>query len=458
MPLCPSCGRPADAGNTCPHCGASLTLRLPLKILRYASLVLAVSGFIALLYMVQGAPVPQLKVSTISAVNNLAYVALAGRVTQAHYNAEQQSLSFQVLDDTGEIAVTAFRAEAEALIAAGRVPAVGDAVTVAGTLRVRDDFLGLTLNTVEALSLTSPTPTPLLINAITPDLELHAIEITARFIESREPFPGLVLLTLQDATGVIEVAFDESARLLTGDLPLLPPESVVRVRGIVTLFKERPQVTLTSNRHLELLPPDTVLELATEPTTLTPLAAAQLGAVAKVAGEITAVESFSTGFRFTLSDDTGSIALVVPLKMYPEISGTADLRLGAQVEAYGLVSLFNGEREIAPPAATAVILRQPSALTRTVTSIAELTLSHLRQTVTLSGTITAIDSFSSGKRLTLDDGTGSITVLIWSNVLAYVPDAARLTREQTVTLTGRVEHYRGQLELVPQLGFDVTVH
>jgi DNA/RNA endonuclease YhcR with UshA esterase domain len=48
-------------------------------------------------------------------------------------------------------------------------------------------------------------------------------------------------------------------------------------------------------------------------------------------------------------------------------------------------------------------------------------------------------------------------VLLWSNVLAYVPAAERLTVGGRVRVTGRVTQYQGALEIVPQIGFDVEV-
>jgi DNA/RNA endonuclease YhcR with UshA esterase domain len=79
------------------------------------------------------------------------------------------------------------------------------------------------------------------------------------------------------------------------------------------------------------------------------------------------------------------------------------------------------------------------------------------QTATIAGKIIEIVSFSTGTRLTVADGTGTITVLLWENVLAYIPAADMLTAGQSITVTGKIEQFQGAMEIAPQIGFDVIV-
>jgi DNA/RNA endonuclease YhcR with UshA esterase domain len=50
----------------------------------------------------------------------------------------------------------------------------------------------------------------------------------------------------------------------------------------------------------------------------------------------------------------------------------------------------------------------------------------------------------------LDDGTGEIVLLLWQNVYDAIPDAERLDAGVRVEVTGQVEEYRGELEIVPE--------
>lgn len=81
----------------------------------------------------------------------------------------------------------------------------------------------------------------------------------------------------------------------------------------------------------------------------------------------------------------------------------------------------------------------------------------MNDTLTVEGRIAAVEIFSKGKRLTVSDGTGAITLLLWQNVLNYVPLADQLVAGAPIRVTGLIQEYQGALEIVPQIGFDVIV-
>ncbi len=76
------------------------------------------------------------------------------------YDPESGYLAFWLDDGTGEVRVSAYRQVTHALVEAEKVPAPGDTVEVAGTLRVREDFLALTLDAAQALTLIRPDRSP----------------------------------------------------------------------------------------------------------------------------------------------------------------------------------------------------------------------------------------------------------------------------------------------------------
>jgi DNA/RNA endonuclease YhcR with UshA esterase domain len=456
---CPSCGQQVEGGTTCPRCGASLTRRLPLRLLQYAALIIAIGGLAALVYAARWSAVPHFNIGDVGATQNLAYVEISGLVVQPpKYNPEAQSLSFRVDDGTGDLLVSAFRAETTALIALGRVPAVGDRVTVQGTLRVREDFAGLTLNAADALKVEHPAPIALTIGAINSNLANQAVDVTARVVGTRSPYAGLTLITLQDPTGQIDAALDETTRALTGDPPAIVPGDVVRVSGVVTLFRDAPQLTLTSAHGLAVLPPDTNLDAGfSEPEALTPLSAVRVGAEAKVEGAVAAVESFASGFKFVLNDGSGTLTLVLRDEVYRNVTGVDGLRVGARVRAFGLVEIFNGEMEITPTAAGDIAVLTPGRPAEAMTRLNTIGLTQVGQTLTIAGEITAVIPFSKGTRLMVGGPTGTIVVLLWENVLAYVPESDQLAVGQSVTVTGTTQQFQGAMEIVPQIGFDVIV-
>ena len=54
------------------------------------------------------------------------------------------------------------------------------------------------------------------------------------------------------------------------------------------------------------------------------------------------------------------------------------------------------------------------------------------------------------------DDTGEIQVVLWDNVLSRIP-ATEFQSGRSVTVTGRVKVYRGQLEVVPDSADGVKI-
>lgn len=79
------------------------------------------------------------------------------------------------------------------------------------------------------------------------------------------------------------------------------------------------------------------------------------------------------------------------------------------------------------------------------------------QEVTVSGTVVDSASFSQGFKLTLDDGTGRVTLLLWHDVYDEAWDAPDLNLGATVRATGEVGEFEGELQIVPNFGGDVKV-
>jgi len=71
--------------------------------------------------------------------------------------------------------------------------------------------------------------------------------------------------------------------------------------------------------------------------------------------------------------------------------------------------------------------------------------------------ITDVDYFSAGVKYTLDDGSGQITLLLWQNVLEEVPGRYDLFPGSQVRVTGQIDEYQGELEIVPRTGADLAI-
>ncbi len=346
MSHCPSCGRFVGPYEGCPYCGARLSGRIPLRAVKIAAVVLATLGLAALWLAATRATVPLIQIGQAGSTMNMAYVRVQGRCTRTPtYDPQGEYLSFWLADETGEILVSAYRAETRALIAQGRVPALGDEVEVAGTLRVREDFLALTVNVPEQVLITRAESVARTIGEITSgDLYLR-VRVRGKVRAVYSPYEGLTLVTIRDETGEIPIVVDENLVALSGPLPALAAGQPVEVVAAVSLYRDTPQLAPAS---------------------------------------------------------------------------TADIVLLSE-----------------PPSAT-------------VTPIGEVTSAHVGKTLTLRGTLGEPQPFSRGVKFPLSDESGTITLLLWQNVHDAIPDAGRLVAGVAVTVTGEIEEYRGELEIVPE--------
>ncbi len=194
MSTCPSCGRDAGTNEICPHCGADLKRRVRVRTFGIIAIVVAVVGVAVLLFFASRAPVPAVKVSDIESTSNYAYVQLDGVVSRGpNYNPDSQSITFWVRDDTGEIMVSAFRDQTQGLIAADRVPAPGDAITLQGTLRVRDGAPSLTIDSADSVKLARATAAAAdrPIGSIAPADERQGVRVVGVVRKINEPYTGL---------------------------------------------------------------------------------------------------------------------------------------------------------------------------------------------------------------------------------------------------------------------------
>jgi RecJ-like exonuclease len=79
-------------------------------------------------------------------------------------------------------------------------------------------------------------------------------------------------------------------------------------------------------------------------------------------GQLTAADSFSIGFKFQLSDDSGQIALTLFENVYDGLNQPEQVRVGARVRVTGTVSVYRGALEIVPAASQRLEVLSPPVL------------------------------------------------------------------------------------------------
>lgn len=452
MTECPSCGRFTGPYPACPYCGARLKGRTPLRWLKVVALVLSTAGLAGLWFAATRAHIPRVPIGQLGGTMNMAYVRVEGHVTRGpEYDPSTEALSFWLADDTGELRVSAYRNEARDLIAQQRIPSVGDQVSVAGTLRIREDFLALYLNAPDQLQITRPEPAPLSIGQIGPLDVGRRVRVAGQVRQIYQPYEGLTLITLRDESGEIAVAVGEALVLLSGPLPAIAPGQTLEVTAAVSLYKDTPQLVPASTADLRPAPG----EVSFAPLcAIGSLASSDTGRWVQVEGEVVETAPFSSGVRFTLDDGSGQIALLLWQNLYATVPNSDTADAGARVRVQGTVAEYQGALEIVPDAAgdVVVLVAAPAA---EVARVGDLGPHDAGRLVRLEGVLGPAEAFSKGVRFPLDDGTGEITLLLWSNVAGQAP--AGLGPGVRVRVTGQVQEYKGNLEIVPRWAHDVEI-
>lgn len=451
---CSSCGRFVGPYATCPYCGAKLGGRISVRVVKLAAILLATVGLFALWWMARRIDVPMLSAADAMGTMNMAYVRIRGRVTRSlSYDPKSGYLAFWLDDGTGEVRVSAYRDATRALLAAGTIPALGDDVTVAGTLRIREDYVALTLNAAEHFVLERPEPLTLKAHNLTPLDEGLRVRVVGEVRQVRTPYAGLTLITVRDDSGEIIVAVDETTVALTGVLPEIVEGQGIDVTGAVSLYRDTPQIVPATvvDIVLSAAPPAAVAVPATRLSEVTSAAAASW---MTLRGRVVLMEGFRGGMKATLDDGTAQIAVVVWERVYTALADPLALDVGAEIEVRGEIGVYQGELQIVPEGPADIVIAAPAPEIPWV-AVADLRMLDAGRVVRLRGVLGAPQGFSAGAKATLDDGTGSITVLLWTNILTALDPPP--SQGQAVEVIGLIQEYRGALEIIPRSALDWRV-
>jgi hypothetical protein len=119
-----------------------------------------------------------------------------------------------------------------------------------------------------------------------------------------------------------------------------------------------------------------------------------------------------------------------------------------------LVAAFS---PVGPPLAQAATPAAMLADDRTVIPMAQIKPADKGKSVTVEGTVVGTQNFTSGFRLYVNDGTAQVQVIIWESDWDHIYSSYHLNVGAVVQVTGEVDVYRDQIELVPEWGSDVRV-
>jgi DNA/RNA endonuclease YhcR with UshA esterase domain len=238
-------------------------------------------------------------------------------------------------------------------------------------------------------------------------------------VEEVSPFSAGVKLTLSNGQQRVTVLFWQDVWDALSKAADIQPGTTLSVQGEVSVFRGQLEITPE-------IPQDvTILEVAAlAPTPLpTPEPAATSVAAATTAASAAAAS--------TVPAPTPTVLVIVPA------TATATPQV-----------------TVASDSTTPTKTPKPSAQ---AASISALTAANVGQIFSVRGKIVETSSFSAGFKFLLDDGTGRMSLTLFSDNYKFVPNRSGLNLGAEVLVEAEVSQFNGVLELQPHSGRDVTI-
>lgn len=242
--------------------GPQVKRPLRVRVLQYASLVLAVAGLILLYLFSVNRDIPLVKVCEITPTMNFATVRVVGEVTRDAYIFKSGGVVFNMKDGSGGIAVMGGRAQSDALAAAGKLPRRGDQVDVTGSLSISaDQEAQLRMQSVDRLILNRkrtavPSAVPLIRLAdVTAGQAGDQIAVVGTLKSIDVPGPGSkapYLLTLEeDGAKLAVILWEDVFQEMGQKLPM--PGKRINARGKIDVYKGTVQLKVQEAGDLRVM-------------------------------------------------------------------------------------------------------------------------------------------------------------------------------------------------------------
>lgn len=461
---CPSCGRFVGAYEKCPYCGASVSKRLSIKLFRYGSLIFSVLGLAILYFISAHKEIPLIKINQISPTMNFAYIRVKGIVTRYPVFDEKLSiLTVQINDGTEDLMVKAYRVTALKIKKLNKIPEIGQIIDLEGTVRIRGSLKILTINVPERIKIIDVPFKPVKLAEISDSFINKRVSVSGSVADVRY-YKNYVSLFISDIKGKNKTKIPLNLNYIGKNIPELDVGYKIKIQGIVSYYGGHYNIVPVSAKSIRIV--------STKPFIpeykISDISGDILDRVIKTKGTITKLRQFSKGVSLTIDDNDNFIDVVLWNDVYRKVPNKSELKENAVISVTGKVGIYRGKLQIVPLLAKNVkivkkaeriieeTVEEPEEIIEPV-DIASITTNQLGKIVKIKGDIISYYDFSKGRNLTLKDKTGSIKVILWNNVLDHIPEAEYLVSGATIAVKGKLDEYRGELEIIPKYSDDVEI-
>jgi DNA/RNA endonuclease YhcR with UshA esterase domain len=261
-------------------------------------------------------------------------------------------------------------------------------------------------------------------------------EIAIEKASTTTPSPALQLQSSATATATLAPTLPASSTPTPAPSHTLPPTAL-------------PSPTETPS-------PTTVSVPSIETRTIGSITPGDRGKLIGIAAAgISEVDYFSKGVKYTLTDGSGEIILLVWQNVMEEISGRYDLFPGSQVQVMGEIEVYDGDLEIIPrKGANVVVLDRGDRPPIEERAAGKITPSDEGRIFAVSGIATRTES-DGWLKMWLNDGSGEILIFVPGRTVEYLPQGIAVGCQLRVI--GEVDIYQGVIEIIPRAGIDVEL-
>ena len=366
--VCPACGHFVGVYERCPRCGTYLPKRTSLKFFKFFSLFLAIFGLFFLYLWVLNQKLPTIKISTISETMNFAYVHLSGTVSrdaQVYYDEFENGvkrpsrITFTINDETGSISVGAFKTVAEQMIEKNILPAAGDKIDLEGQLKVKGNYINITVQAIDQIQLQEAEAKPLALKEIDNEHLDKAVQVEGEIINIREPRAGsrapYTLLISDGVASASMVFWSNVAQDLNSNN--MKVGSKIKAKVTVGMFNGQPQLKLTNAQDITFEDVKKEDAKKVEPTTNTEAVLMNVADVAnkvqdslvRLEGVVVAFNEFSGGYKGYFRDDSGSIEIIFWNNEFKDDPAFLNqIKVGTRLNIVAKVNFHKGKVQVHP--------------------------------------------------------------------------------------------------------------
>lgn len=172
--------------------------------------------------------------------------------------------------------------------------------------------------------------------------------------------------------------------------------------------------------------------------------------------QVVSTDSFRSGYRFGIADNTGRVTMITWHSVYDDCEQCNALNIGSELVLSGVTDSYEGEVQIVPLYGGAIRVTKPSFMPGRLVPVGDLGR-YVNQRAKIEGRITRVNRTDYGVELMVDDGTGEEEVFFWSNNWQRIPNSWQLQPGAVIQAAGTVDEFRGRYTVTPPLPYDVTV-